>query len=57
MFWTFSLAITLAASFVKLGASMVKVKFLSIGLYCAGLAVIVLLSALSLNRDSKSASI
>ena len=51
MFWICSLAITLAASFVKLGAALVKVKFLTIGMQCAGVAFAILISALSWNKS------
>lgn len=46
MFWTFLLATTLAASFVKLGATAAMVGVLSLALKCAVLAIAVLTFAL-----------
>ena len=47
MFWTFLLAISLAAAFVKLGGASVMVSVLSMGLH-ASVIVIAILAALLL---------
>ena len=54
MFWTFLLAMSLAAAFVKLGAASVMVSVLSMGLQ-ASVIVIAILAALLLWKNlSKS---
>lgn len=50
MFWTFLLATTLAAAFVKLGAASTMVGVLSVALKCAVVAIAILMFALSWKR-------
>ena len=53
MFWTFLLATTLAASFVKLGAASAMVGVLSMALQCAVLAIAVLMFAMLWRTTAK----
>lgn len=54
MFWTFLLAMTLAASFVKLGSASAMVGVLSMALQCAVLAIAILMFALLWRRVAKN---
>lgn len=53
MFWTFLLAMTLAAAFVKLGAASVMVGILSTGLQAAVFIIAILAALLLWNKFSK----